>query len=176
MKYVLLIFTAAMIMCTSCSTPEQKSEKSFEIEKLGYTVGPCTWEEWQKTAAWSDYEASDYKPTAPKLLNIIVNDEVSFILISAAWCPDCAEEVPRIYKLFKEAGISEDKIALYGVDTYKNEPSGTARKYNIERVPTLIVLKNGEEVGRIIEHPEKNWTESITDALVDETQVIEIKE
>jgi len=113
MKYVLLIFTAAMIMCTSCSTPEQKSEKSFEIEKLGYTVGPCTWPEWQKTAAWSDYEASDYEPGGAQLMDIFVTDEVSFILISAAWCPDCAKEVPRIYKLFREAEISEDKIALW---------------------------------------------------------------
>ena len=152
-------------MSTSCSTPQEKPTKTFEIEKLGYSVGPITWAEWQKTAAWSDYEASDYEPEGAKLMDIFVNDEVSFILISAAWCPDCANEVPRIYKLFKAAGISEDKIALYGVDTYKDEPSGTARKYKIERVPTLIILKNGIEVGRIIEAPKMSWIDDITSLL-----------
>ena len=51
------------------------------------------------------------------------------------------------------AGNPKISVTIYGVDTNKNDAGGLAKKYNIERVPTIILLKGGTELGRIIENP-----------------------
>jgi hypothetical protein len=45
-------------------------------------------------------------------------------------------------------------VTLYGVDRKKKSPGGTEAQYHIERVPTFIFLKHGEEIGRIVENPQ----------------------
>lgn len=42
---------------------------------------------------------------------------------------------------------------MYGVDLSKQEGGGLARQYDIQRVPTVIFLRGGKELGRIIEVP-----------------------
>jgi len=49
--------------------------------------------------------------------------------------------------------VSEDDVHLFGVDRSKKSTDGTTEKYTISRVPTLIVLRGDEELGRIVESP-----------------------
>ena len=60
-------------------------------------------------------------------------------------------------KLLQAAGVSENRIRLIALDRrpgkYKTSPEGLEKNYNIKRVPTLIVLKKGREINRIIERP-----------------------
>jgi len=49
------------------------------------------------------------------------------------------------------AGFSPDRITLIGVDRQKTTLSHLAEALNVKNVPTIIVLKNGKEIGRVIE-------------------------
>ena len=69
------------------------------------------------------------------------------------WCHDSKREVPRMLRILDSAGVGTDQISLIGVDTNNAEPKGREKLYNLRNTPTLKLLKNGKEVGRIIERP-----------------------
>ncbi|MBP1646879.1 MAG: thiol reductase thioredoxin [Bacteroidetes bacterium] len=81
---------------------------------------------------------------------------VSTLVFLGTWCSDSQREVPRFLKAADEAGIPPESIKLYALDRTKKSDDGLTEQYRIERVPTFIFLKNGEEIGRIIEVPQVN--------------------
>ena len=81
---------------------------------------------------------------------------VSTIVFLGTWCSDSQREVPRFLKAADESGIPPESIKLYALDRTKKSDDGLTEQYRIERVPTFIFLKNGEEIGRIIEVPQVN--------------------
>jgi hypothetical protein len=50
------------------------------------------------------------------------------------------------------AGFSKDRVTLIGVDRSKKTLSHLAEALNVKNVPTIIVLKNGKEIGRVVEY------------------------
>ncbi len=90
-----------------------------------------------------------------------VEDSVSTLVFLGTWCPDSRREVPRFLKVADEAGIPADRIKLYALDRSKISEDGLSKQYHIERVPTFVFLKHGEEIGRITEVPEKSVEEDM---------------
>lgn len=88
-------------------------------------------------------------------------DAVSVLLFFGTWCHDSEREVPRLVKLLETAGLSEDKLTLIALDYRKREPEGRATKFNVRYTPTAIFLRDGEEVGRIVERPNTSLYEDI---------------
>ncbi len=84
-----------------------------------------------------------------------LEDSVSAIVFLGTWCPDSRREVPRFLKTADEAGIPQERIKLYALDRTKKSDDGLSEQYHIERIPTFVFLKHGEEIGRITEVPEK---------------------
>jgi hypothetical protein len=79
---------------------------------------------------------------------------VQTIVFLGTWCSDSRHHVPRFLKVIDLAWPSLQRVTLIGVDRNKKSPEGTEVQYHIERVPTFIFLKNGEEIGRITENPQ----------------------
>ena len=50
------------------------------------------------------------------------------------------------------AGISQDHITLLGVDRNKKTIQHLSEIFQIINVPTIIVLKQGKEIGRVVEY------------------------
>jgi thiol-disulfide isomerase/thioredoxin len=135
-----------------------------------YILGKVNWEYWQNHTNWSDYQAENYTPDSAKIEYLkykIKTDKVSFILFCATWCSDSKEQMPKIIKLLKLINYDIKNLEIYGVDRSKKEPTHSSEMMMIERVPTLIVLINGIESGRIIEFPQPNktWEDEIIDLL-----------
>jgi hypothetical protein len=165
----LIIIVSTIIALTSCSG----SKYSMVDDKEGgkpIIVGHLTWEEWQDNAGWNSYSSPDYAPNLKKVNEIsetATDNKIDFTIFAGSWCSDSETELPKIYKLLTNAGIFTDKILLYGVDRQKDEPSGTAKTYKIEKVPTLVIEVAGEEIGRIVEHPKTSWDDDILKILRD---------
>jgi thiol-disulfide isomerase/thioredoxin len=79
---------------------------------------------------------------------------VDVIVFFGTWCPDSRREVPRFLKVADMAHMLTDHIKLYGLDRSKKSADGLTDQYGVERVPTFIFLKGGDEIGRITEFPE----------------------
>ncbi|MGB0522023.1 MAG: tetratricopeptide repeat protein [Flammeovirgaceae bacterium] len=74
-----------------------------------------------------------------------------------SWCGDSRRELPRFYKMADQIGLTPAQLAVFAVnndlEAYKQSDGREEKGLNVFRVPTFIVYKNGEEIGRIIESP-----------------------
>ena len=103
--------------------------------------------------------AQGYEAFDAKVLKL--PDEVSVLLFFGTWCHDSEREVPRLLKLLETAGLSEDQLTLIALDYRKREPEGRAAEFNVRYTPTAIFMRDGVEVGRIVERPATTLHEEI---------------
>jgi len=76
--------------------------------------------------------------------NFKVNHGLYAVKFWATWCQPCKMIMPTIEKLDSEF----DNIEFLSVDV--EQVPALAKKYKITSLPTLLLIANGEEVGRII--------------------------
>ncbi|MDW8466200.1 MAG: thioredoxin family protein [Chloroherpetonaceae bacterium] len=165
---------AALVLCgcaaaQNASPPSQSAESS---KPANMVLGLCSWEDWQKEAKWDDYEAADYVPDSLAVRKIAAkaqSPDITFLLFGGSWCGDSRDGMPKIFKVLRAAGIAPERTAVYGVDRKKREETGTAEKFQVKRVPTLIVLKAGQEIGRIVETPTISWERDLA-ALLEKSE------
>jgi len=63
----------------------------------------------------------------------------------ASWCMPCRMLAPTIEKLAEE---NQGKLKVCKLNTDENQ--NIAAKYGIQGIPTLIIFKEGKEVGRTV--------------------------
>ena len=80
------------------------------------------------------------------------NEEVSLIVFFASWCGDSQEHMPDFIKLVHQTKMK--KVSFYALNRNKTMPGMDMEKYVIEYVPTFIVYRGGQEIGRIVESPD----------------------
>jgi hypothetical protein len=71
-----------------------------------------------------------------------------------SWCSDSRREIPRLLAILEAAGPLPLKTRFYGIDRAKKEPARLVARIDLERVPTLVIRVEGEEIGRIVERPQ----------------------
>lgn len=74
----------------------------------------------------------------------LLNDDLTVVDFSASWCGPCKMLAPVIDEISKEY----ENIKFYNLDV--DECDELVEKYNISSVPTIIILKNKEEIDREI--------------------------
>lgn len=79
---------------------------------------------------------------------------VDVLVFLGTWCSDSRREVPRFLKVADSTGIPMERVVLYALDRRKTSPDGLEKKYGIDRVPTFVFMKEGVEIGRIVEVPQ----------------------
>ncbi|MCO6492347.1 MAG: thioredoxin family protein [Phaeodactylibacter sp.] len=83
---------------------------------------------------------------------------VDILAFMGTWCSDSQREVPHFFKILDHAGYDLNGLQLVALsnhpDNYKQSPQHEEQGWNIEYVPTFIFLKNGKELGRIVESPD----------------------
>ncbi len=127
-------------------------------------LGPRTWEQWKAQAGWETYSAGNYSPPEWKLRQfrkLVKARNADFVIFGGSWCPDSKVQLPVLFRLFNLASIPARRQQLYGVDTNAKEPTHTADRFNVSRVPSVIILSNGKEIGRIAEFPRPNWEDDL---------------
>jgi thiol-disulfide isomerase/thioredoxin len=89
-----------------------------------------------------------YQPQADPVQQIAkVNGKVTVEVFFGSWCPHCQQVLPRLIKSLRMADNSNLEIKWIGLPrTFGNEPEVKAR--DVKGVPTVIVFREGQEVGR----------------------------
>ena len=80
--------------------------------------------------------------------------DFQLILFTGTWCHDSQQIIPKYFTLLEAAGFPEQKMTIIACDRQKNAPANIQRPLNVVNVPTLMVMKDGKEVGRIVEYGE----------------------
>ena len=80
----------------------------------------------------------------------------------APWCGPCRMVAPVVEELATEY---DGRVAFYKLNTDENPKVAT--QYGIRSIPTLLVFKNGEQVGQIVGfRPKGDLKKRLDDALV----------
>ena len=132
-------------------------EGMFEDPKTGkpMLLGKITIEELQQEpfAEWYQMESDGYEVDT-ELTNAISNPgQYTYEVFLGTWCGDSRREVPRMEKIFSEMGIDMSNVLIVTLDRDKISPNDEQEGKDIRYVPTLIVSKDNQEIGRIVESP-----------------------
>jgi len=79
-------------------------------------------------------------------------DSIELVVFMGTWCDDSHFVIPKMYKLAEVSGFDNKRITLIGTDRYKKTISHLSEAMNIVNVPTIIIMKNGKEMGRVVEY------------------------
>lgn len=102
---------------------------------------------------WYAENLKGYKPNSGALEGLKTNkDSVQLLTFMGTWCEDSHFIIPKFYSLLDAAGFPLNRVTLIGVDREKQTLSHLSDVLNIKNVPTIIVFKNGKEIGRVIEY------------------------
>ncbi len=71
------------------------------------------------------------------------------------WCEDSQREVPALYRILDLLNFEDKNLEVIAVSREKDTPQGYEKELNIEYVPTIIIYKNGEEMGRFVEYAQE---------------------
>jgi len=79
-------------------------------------------------------------------------DSIQLVIFLGTWCEDSQVIIPKLFPFFDAAGFSNDRVTLIGVDRNKKSISHITDAFNVINVPTIIVMKDGKELGRVVEY------------------------
>jgi len=162
------ILFALLFFIGSCTTHQSYT---LEVEEFG-TVVVCG--EFDRSLLMNNEQLQSWYQ--PRYNDYIVDttlipfiqqyaNSVHYLIIVGTWCSDSKREIPHLLKILDAAKVSPQRIWLYGVDRTKTSNDGTTQKYRITNVPTIILMKEGKEIGRITEHPEETLEQDIVKIL-----------
>lgn len=152
MKRILLI---ALVLFSANALWAQTAEVSRDASGNKILKGFITKQELATDTAftWFAQNQQGYTPNADALQALKANrDSVNIIAFGGTWCGDTKYILPKFFLLADAAGFSQDRITLLGVDHSKKTIQHLSEAFGITNVPTIIVFKNGKEVGRVVEY------------------------
>jgi thiol-disulfide isomerase/thioredoxin len=158
MKKLIILLFSALVVLSACKHEKVynqivKDPKTGEDILIGYVNIEGLKGDLFKDAyikGLSEYMPNDSTvQECKKLMN-----GVSYRIIMGTWCSDSQEEVPRFFQVLYTADVdvlNPEIMEIICVNSNKEAGDAKIKKYNIEKVPTFIIYRNGKEIGRIIE-------------------------
>jgi thioredoxin 1 len=102
--------------------------------------------EWMEDELLADPDVE----SANALLTALPGAEVTVLL--GTWCADSRRELTRLWRALDQAGAADPRQLRYiGVDRAMLEPREWVAGSALRFVPTFIVRRQGQELGRIVE-------------------------
>lgn len=148
------IFILAAFFATTIATA-QTAEVSRDANGRKVLKGFMTRQELASDTAfaWYGKNQQGYSPYAAAVEAFRqAKDSVYILAFGGTWCEDTHFILPKVFAVTEAAGLPDSHITLLGVDRAKTTVYGLEKAFNVTLVPTFIVLKEGKEVGRVVEY------------------------
>jgi len=170
MKNIFLLLVGSLFVAVSGYT--QEMNKVYNDPKLDKEVliGYCDMDGLTK-GDFGVYFKEEYKLyeaeaiVIKKIKSIVSNGHYEILTVFGDWCSDSQYQVPCFYKVLDDIDFPENMTKLIAVDRSKSAQDLDISEYDIQRVPTFIVYYKGQEIGRIIETPQKTLEKDLLDIL-----------
>lgn len=145
---VLCVFLV-VVSLSACGVSHKKPPIPPEL----LVAGPI-----ESDALMSNYQAfadayANWQPTAEEVAAMQGLEGKDVRVILGLWCSDSQREVPRFVKLLERSGVTLSSLEMVTVDRQKTDPGGVAKRYQVEYVPTIVILEGEKELGRFVESP-----------------------
>jgi thiol-disulfide isomerase/thioredoxin len=122
----------------------------------------------QNDTAYSKWYRSSYNMYKPDTAFLSVfekaKNKVQFVIFGGTWCEDTQFVLPKFFKLQEMSGVPDNAITFFAVNRAKKSLGNIADAFGVVNVPTIIVMKDGKEVGRVVEYGKTGkWDKELAD-------------
>ena len=155
MKQIISVFLFSIISFTVSSQSTYKITTDPKNSQVLIFQGLVEKSELQqeKSFDWFTQNQKGYIPDSNLVNALKLNKgKVSFLIFGGTWCDDTQFILPKFYKAQELAEFSDTSIVFFGVDREKKSVGNLSQLFNIKNVPAIIVMKEGKEVGRVVEY------------------------
>lgn len=102
---------------------------------------------------WYNQSQSYYNPDTATLNAFErAKGKVQFVVFGGTWCEDTQFVLPKFFKIMEKSGMPDDAVTFFGVNRAKKSLGSIVDAFNVKLVPTIIVMKDGKEVDRVVEY------------------------
>ena len=102
---------------------------------------------------WYNSSMSYYTPDTTTLATFEkAKKGIQFVIFGGTWCEDTQFILPKFFKLQEMSGIPDNAISFFAVNRAKKSLAAIADAFRVVNVPTIIVMKDGKEAGRVVEY------------------------
>ena len=120
------------------------------------------------TFNWYNSSQAAYNPSTEfktAMTNAATNN-IKLVVFGGTWCEDSHFVLPKFFKLQEQSNFPDAGISFFAVDRNKKTIGGIADAFKITNVPTIIVMKDGKEVGRVVEYGKSGqWDKELVELL-----------
>lgn len=161
-----LIIGGICIQNTSSQTPYTSAVDGNNVTVLNGIVTKYALEN-NKAFGWYATNQSSYKPDASIISAMeAAKEKVQLIVFGGTWCEDTQNILPKFFKLQEQSGFPDNRISFFAMDRSKKTLGNIGDAFKITNVPTIIVMKDGKETGRVVEYGKTGkWDAEIADIL-----------
>lgn len=108
---------------------------------------------WRTAPVWRRLAAA-YEPDPSAVAALAAIDrEVELRIVFGTWCGDSKHYVPELLKAVEAAHNPRIRLRLTSIRRGFTEPLDFVRDERITNVPTVLVIEDGREAGRVVETP-----------------------
>ena len=117
---------------------------------------------------WYKPSQQAYQPDTATIsaLAKVKSQKMQLVIFGGTWCEDTQSILPKFFKAQELSGMPDANITLFGVNRKKTTIGHIAEALGITNVPTIIVLKDGKELGRVVEYGKTGkWDKELADII-----------
>ncbi|MEO6584231.1 MAG: thioredoxin family protein [Ferruginibacter sp.] len=102
---------------------------------------------------WYGTNQAGYTPNAGAVTNMeVAKGTTQYVVFGGTWCSDTQNILPKFFKLQEASGVADKQISFFAVDRSKKTIGNIGDAFKITNVPTIIVMRDGKELGRVVEY------------------------
>lgn len=162
---ILLIATGeaqnqTIIGATQSMDPDKSDDHNF------LPLGEMTWMQIINGSKVFNVRYVDYIPNSDAIQTIRNYPKPLEIKVFwGDWCKDSKKHVPGFIKSIEFTENKNIEVVYINLDRQKKEPAEAIAGWDIQHIPTFIVISNGMEVGRVVETPKNTIEQDIAEIL-----------
>ena len=93
-------------------------------------------------------------------------DKIYFLIFGGTWCEDTHFILPKFYKTLEASGFPENRVTVFAVNHKMATTGNLAKALNITHTPTIVVMRDGKELGRVVEYGKSgHWEKELTEII-----------
>ena len=157
MKNSILILLLLAIGCTT-----KLNQETVNINEEQILVGRINWDGLTQAPydEWFTPTYLSYNVDSTTLVALdSKRDDIEILMFMGTWCEDSRLEVPQFYRILDHLGYNLSAMTVVALERLESRklvsPQHEEADYDITHVPTFIFIRDGQEIGRITEYPEK---------------------
>ena len=168
MKHILLCLLAGMVFKGAhAQTPYTSVVDDRNITILNGIITKYAIANNKAFAGWYAPNQTTYKPDISVINSMAAaKEKVQYVVFGGTWCEDTQNILPKFFKLQELSGVADNSISFFAVDRKKRTLGNLSDAFKITNVPTIIVMKDGKETGRVVEYGKTGkWDAELADLL-----------